>query len=301
MFNPEKYLPRENKQRGIVFALIAMFLFSFMAALSKYLAARYSVYEIAFFRFLFALVPILPLIVMQGGWQVFETKRFTGHLWRSFFGFGSLILYFYSIRSLPLADAVAVSFTNPLFITLLSILVLKEKVGVVTWVALALGFTGVLLIAEPKDLHLNIGVFFGLGSALFYAFAMTSLRALGATEKMVTTTSYFTLLATCYAAIPTYFTWVAPSFFDLMLFMSCGLVAGIGQLFLTRAYQLAPPSVVSPFNYTSILWAVILGFLVWGHIPEIHVWIGAMVVIASGFLIVCRESDSRSQGSEERS
>ena len=264
-----------------------------MAAIAKHFADSYSAFQIAFFRFFFALFPLFPLIISSGGLDVFKTKRFFGHMWRSVVGTASLITYFYSLQHLPLADAVAVSFTNPIFITLLSMVMLKEKVALNTWIAIALGFIGVMIIAKPEGLTLNIGVFYGLASSMFYALAMISLRTLGGTEKVLTTTAYFTVLASCMLAVPAAFSWVAPSFLDLMIFILCGLLAGIGQLFLTSAYQNAPPSVISPFNYSSILWAVIIGFIAWGQIPELHVWIGASIVIATGVYILQQQNIKR--------
>jgi drug/metabolite transporter (DMT)-like permease len=286
----EKYFPKDDKHRGIAYALIAMMLFSCMATIAKHFSGTYSAYQIAFFRFFFALFPMAPLIMNSGGLEVFQTKIFFGHVWRSFIGISSLIFYFFSLQHLPLADAVAVSFTNPIFITILSVILLKEKVGNARWVAIAIGFLGVILIAKPEGLALNMGVLFGLGSAVFYAAAMITLRTLGRTEKVLTTTSYFTVLATLMLAIPAALTWHAPSFMDLMIFILCGLLAGMGQLFLTSAYQLASPSVVSPFNYTSILWAVLFGFIIWGQIPHMQVWLGAAIVIGTGIYIVRGET-----------
>ncbi len=282
----QRHLPKDAKHRGILFALVAMMLFSGMAAIAKHFSQTYSPYQIAFFRFFFALFTLFPLIVRSGGWDIFKTKRFAGHVWRSIVGMSSLVCYFYSLHHLPLADAVAVSFTNPIFITLLSMIFLKEKVGRNRWIAIVLGFIGVVIIARPDGLTLNIGVFYGLASSLFYALAMISLRSLGGTEKVITTTTYFTILASCMLSVPAAVHWIAPSFIDLMMFILCGLLAGIGQLLLTSAYQNAPPSIISPFNYSSILWATMIGFIAWGHIPAPHVWIGTSIVIATGIYIL---------------
>lgn len=297
MFTPS-FITTE-KQRGIFYALVAMMLFSCMAALCKHLTAHYSVYEVAFFRFFFALIPLIPLIVGQGGLAVFKTGRFKEHALRSCYGLGSLILYFYSLQHLPLADAVAVSFTNPIFITILSIIFLKEKIGLHRWTAIGCGFFGVVLISGAGDFHINIGVLFGLGSAILYAFAMMSIRALGTTEKVVTTSSYFTSLASLFLIIPAGLSWTPPTFIDFLLFLVVGLVAGTGQIFLTKAYQIAPPSVVAPFNYTSILWATLIGFAVFGHVPEMRVWIGSAIVIASGLYIIHREHVTQKRATSE--
>lgn len=285
-----RFLPQDPIKRGIAYALCALFLFSLMAAMAKHFSNDYSIFEIGFFRFFFALIPLVPLISRDGGLEVFRTQRPLGHLWRAVVGLVSLILYFYSIKYLPLSDAVAISFTNPIFIALLSILILKEKVGIHRWGAIVAGFVGVIFIAKPDGLKISEGVIFGLGSAMFYALAMVSLRTLGKTEKVLTTTTYFTVLASLMLAVPTGMTWVAPkSFVDFILFIACGICAGIGQLLLTKAYQLTPPSIISPFNYSAILWATLIGILFWGHIPDTSVLIGTGIVIASGLYIIHRE------------
>jgi drug/metabolite transporter (DMT)-like permease len=287
---PLNLLPKDPTRRGISYALIAMFLFSMMAALAKHFSATYSIYQIAFFRFFFALTPLIPLIAQNGGLEIFKTNRLKDHIWRSGVGLTSLIFYFLSIKHLPLSDAVSISFSNPLFIALLSIFLLKEKVGIHRWGAIILGFCGVVLIAKPQGDLIDIGVLYGVLSAMFYALAMISLRTLGSTEKIITTTTYFTLISTIMLSVPAAIEWTAPkSFFDFILFAASGVCAGIGQLFLTKAYQLASPTIISPFNYTAILWAVLIGFIVWEHVPSFYMWLGASIVIGSGLYIIHRE------------
>jgi drug/metabolite transporter (DMT)-like permease len=289
-----RYLPANPIRRGIVYALMAMFLFAIMAAVAKHFSGTYSVYQIAFFRFFFALLPLMPLIAMQGGFSVFKTTRLKGHAVRAIVGLASLVFYFMSISMLPLAEAVTLSFTNPFFIALLSMPLLKEKVGIHRWSAICIGFVGVILIANPHGVTFNTGVLFGLGSALFYAFAMFSLRSLGSSEKVLTTTTYFTVLSTLILAIPAALTWIAPkSFFDFMLFALSGICAGIGQLFLTKAYQLASPSTISPFNYTTILWAILIGIVFWGDVPPLTALLGASIIVSSGLYIAYREAKKR--------
>lgn len=281
-------LPQNPKHRGIFCVIVAMFFLSVMAALGKHLAENYSVYEVVFFRCLFALLPLMPLIARRGGMKALYTKNFIGHFWRNFMGLASMLLYFFSLHLLPLADAVVIFFTNPLFITLFSMLLLKEQVGRRRWVAIVIGFIGVIIVAAPKGFIFNAGVVCGLLSAMVSGFAMISLRHLGKTESALSTTSWFTILSTVFSVIPAAFFWKAPGFADLLVFVLCGVIAGIGQLFLSKAYQLAAPSVISPFNYSSILWAVLFGLL-WGHFPEAHVLLGSAIVVASGIYIIHRE------------
>jgi drug/metabolite transporter (DMT)-like permease len=281
--------PKTERPRGIFYIIIAMFFFAVMAAISKHMADTYSVFQVVFFRCFFAAIPLLPFIFLQGGFSIFKTKNILGHGWRSLSGTGSMTLYFFSLHLLPLADAVAISFSGSLFITALSAVLLKENVGKHRWGAVIVGFFGVLFIAQPSTAGLSPAALIGLSGALLYGFAMISLRTLGGTEKAITTTAYFTFFSTLFCAIPAALTWKDVTLPDLLVFALSGILAGIGQLFLTRAYQLASPSIVSPFNYTSIIWATLIGFLFWDTLPNLWVGIGSAIVIGSGLYIIHRE------------
>jgi drug/metabolite transporter (DMT)-like permease len=283
------WLPQSPKQQGILCIVLAMFLLSLMAALGKHLSETYPVCEVVFFRCLFALLPLLPLIIKQGGMAVVSTKNLKGHLGRCFFGIISMICYFYALHMLPLANAIVVFFTSPLFITIFSIFLLKEQVGIYRWGAVIVGFIGVVIAAWPQDMVFNIGILIALLSAMTSGLAVINLRQLGKTETALTTTVWFTLFSIVFSAPLAALDWKPPGFGALLLFMLCGVLAGISQLCLSKAYQLADPTVISPFNYTSILWAALIGFLFWGHFPEGHEWVGSILIFASGLYILHRE------------
>jgi drug/metabolite transporter (DMT)-like permease len=285
----ERFWPQHNTPRGILCVIGAMFGFSVMAALAKHLGGHYSVFEICFFRYLFGFIPLLPILALRGGLKVFKTKHLVAHFWRTFVGVVALIIYFYSINMLPLAEAFVISFTNPIFITLLSVVLLKEKVGKDLWAAVIVGFIGVIIAVHPDGLSLQPGVFVAFAAIPFYSMAMISVRMLTQKDGAVTVLAYFTLFSSLMCAIPAALTWKSPDFGDFLVLALTGIVGGCSQTLLTKAYHYAPPQMISPFNYTSIVWGTLFGFLFWGETPDSIVWIGAAIVIASGIYIAQRE------------
>jgi drug/metabolite transporter (DMT)-like permease len=284
-------ITKDNSRRGIISMLISTFWFSLLYAVVKFLGATYNVYEITFFRCLFALFIAAGMVQGMGGWRSLRTQRMHGHFLRAASGTAAMLTLFYSYNLLPMANVVAISFSMPLFVTLLSILVLHEKVNWQHWTALIIGFIGVLFIASPTDANVNwFGVGITLLSTLFRALSMIGIRALGRTEPASTTTFYFALQSTIFTAIPMPLVWQMPNATDFMWLASCGVLAGIGQYFLTRAYQFAPAAVVSPFDYTAILWAILFGFLFWHEMPSLHIIIGSVIVVLAGLFILYNES-----------
>ncbi|HVY12577.1 MAG TPA: DMT family transporter [Alphaproteobacteria bacterium] len=282
-------LPRSDKHRGTLAILIATFMFSLMTALSKELTVRYSVSETAFFRYFFALFPLMPLLAARGGLKVFRTRQLHRHLWRGVLGAACLLLYFYAASQLPLAESMAISYTNPIFITLLSMLLLKEKIGKGLWAAIIAGFMGVLLIAEPRGLTLNSGALAALGGAICQATVTIGVHKLSRQDGALTTLAWFSVFSTLLTLPLMLLTWRMPDMGDWLLMILCGCAGFCGQTLLTLAYKLATPHEISHFNYASIIWAALLGLVLWGQIPNMQAWIGAGIIIASGYYIVHRE------------
>lgn len=278
--------------RAITSIVVAMFLFTVLDALVKLLAARgYSTWQLVFCRSLFSFVVILPLVAVNGGVRVLVTRHYRRHLVRGVTGMGALWFWFYAYREIPLADAYALGFTAPLFMTALSTLLLREPVGLHRWSAVVAGLIGVLVMVRPGSGVFEAGAPFVLISALLYALAMIQLRGLGATETTIATVFYFTLFCTVVSAASLPVTGRLPAHWDdAALLVAIGLLGGVAQLFLTEAYRSAPVSIVAPFDYTAMVWAVLLGIALFGERPGWPVLTGAAVVIASGLYILHRES-----------
>jgi drug/metabolite transporter (DMT)-like permease len=297
-------LPRSTRPfltdsaRGIGCIVLAMALFTVLDAVVKWLsAAGYSTWQLVFCRSLFAFVPVLPMIYANGGARLLRTARLRDHLFRAAFGLATLWCWFYSYRELPLADAYALSFSAPLFMTALSVPLLGERVGAHRWIAVVVGLAGVLIMIQPGAGVFDVSALMVLLAALLYALSMIQVRGLGATEPTLTTVFYFTLFCTVATAFSLPFVGRLPgSWLEAALLVSTGLLGGFAQVCLTHAYRCAPVSLVAPFDYTSMIWAVLLGLAVFGDRPGWPVLIGSAVVIASGLYILRREALRRPAG-----
>ncbi|HWA62215.1 MAG TPA: DMT family transporter [Caulobacteraceae bacterium] len=286
--------PHEARQHaglGIALRVSAMALFAVLSALVKWAGSQgVPVFQIIFFRNAFAFVPLGLYIWRTTGWRVLHTQRPIGHLTRSAIGLFAMSCGFSALQHLPLTAATAFSFASPLFMTALSVPILKEKVGLHRWAAVAVGFVGVLVMIRPDPGHMTLlGAGLALAGAVGAAGANTTIREIGKTERGPTIVFYFTLAGTVLGLCSLPFGWVLPSPKLLALLILAGLVGGVGQLLLTEAMRVAPVGVVAPFDYTQLVWASLIGFTVWGERPALWTLTGAAIVAASGVYILYRE------------
>ncbi len=274
---------------GIASMLAAVFLDSIVDASAKWLGQTYAPVQIVFLVELFALVPISVFVWRSGGLVALRTRRPFAHALRGSLLFASMLLFYMGLRGLPLAEAIAVSFTTPLFITALSRPLLGEAVGVRRWAAVVIGFLGALIMVRPGTEAFRPDALLVLTSAFCFALATLLTRRLTRTETDVALVSYTTVitgLASLPFAIPA---WQAPSTGDLGLFALAGIAGGAAAYLLVIAYRNAPAAVVAPFDYSSIIWASVFGWIVWRESPEPAVWIGAAIVAGAGAYITRRE------------
>jgi drug/metabolite transporter (DMT)-like permease len=271
---------------------MAMACMACLAAIVKWTGGRgVPVFEIIFFRNLFAFVPLGLYIWRTTGFEVLATQRPFGHLVRSVIGVTGMVCGFSAYQQLALTEATALQFTSPLFMTALSALLLGEKVGRHRWTAVVVGFAGVLIMARPLPGQMNVpGVTLGILSALGAAGAMVAIRQISDTERGPTIVFYFTLAGAGLGLVGTTVVgWVQPEGMTLALLVLGGLIGGVGQLFLTEALRVAPIGVIAPFDYTQLIWAAGFGFLLWGEVPHPLTLIGAAIVALSGGYILHRE------------
>jgi drug/metabolite transporter (DMT)-like permease len=276
---------------GIAYRMAAMVCVALLSAAVKWAGHRgVPVFEMVFFRNAFAFAPIVAHIARTTGFSVLRTKLPLGHLHRSVVGLIGMTCSFSALQHLALTEATAFTFAAPLFMTALSALMLREFVGWHRWGAVVVGFIGVLIMVRPEPGHMNLaGVAFGLTAALGSALAMVQIRQIAVTEKGPTIVFYFTLAGTVVGLTVSLFNWVSPDPLTLAVLIGAGLIGGVGQLFLTEAIRVAPVGVVAPFDYSQLIWATILGYLIWGELPHAATLAGALVVAASGLYILHRE------------
>jgi drug/metabolite transporter (DMT)-like permease len=284
---------REHVPLGILYMIGATIVFAASSAVSKWLVASYPIGEVLFTRTAVALLTCALFIMPQAGLAVFRTRRLGHHMMRSVSqGFSQTFLLI-AFSLMPLAGAIAINFSSPLFATLISALLLKETVGLARWLALIVGFCGVLIVANPGTEAFQIGALFALGNAILYASVTVGVRGMTATESAETLILYQLTLLTGLFALLLPLGWSWPTPIDTAWIVFNGVSNAVGQYWWTRALHLAPASAVAPFFYLSLIWASILGFAVWGDVPTIPLVIGSAVVVASGLFLLWRESTAR--------
>jgi drug/metabolite transporter (DMT)-like permease len=284
---------REHVPLAILYMIGATLVFAGSSAASKWLVETYPIGEVLFTRTAVALLVLAPFILPQTGLAVFRTRRLSHHVLRSVSqGFSQTFLLI-AFSLMPLASAIAINFSSPLFATLASALLLKEAVGLTRWTVLLLGFVGVLIVSNPGAETFQIGALFALGNAVLYGSVTAAVRGMTATESAETLTLYQLVLLTAFFALLLPFGWTTPTLADVGWIVFNGASNAVGQYWWTRALHLAPASAITPFFYLSLVWASILGFAVWGEVPTISLVIGSAVVVASGLFLLWRESNAR--------
>lgn len=278
--------PQIQIGKAVKCALLSSAIFSVMFALIKLLGKDYPSGEVLFARSFFAIIPLLPMIIKNGGFQVFATKKPVAHLTRSAMGLISAFLCIDALRLLPLSEATCFFYTAPLLTTLLSAFLLKEKITLSKGLAVLSGFLGVLYMMQPKVSDSLTGAFIALGSALFSGFVAIELRRLSESEKSITIVCYFMTACTIAGLLTMPFQFTAPNLQDAIILVLVGVTGGIAQMFMTDAYKYAPASTVAPLNYISLIWATALDAALFGKFPEMATLIGAVVVAASGIFVV---------------
>ena len=297
---------------GVSFLLIGILIFSLQDIAVKWIGGDYPVLEIVSFRSLVALPLTLLLFRYEGGRGLPTTQRHTLEYVRGLFFFLSYTTHFMGLAALPLAEIAAIKFSGPLMITILSVVMLGETVGPRRWLALLVGFMGVLLIVRPGLATFNIGSIFILISVLFYALATMLTRKLQTTDSSATMAYYSSLvylIATiilaplvilvgefpdAHPSVAFLFrTWTMPSLLDWIVMSGLGLVWAGGMYFIARAYSVALASVVAPFEYTALPINVMWGFILWQELPGLTTWVGAFLTLLSGVYILYRDQKER--------
>jgi drug/metabolite transporter (DMT)-like permease len=281
----------QNRLLGIALRIGATTCFACMAAAIKLgHEDGIALPELAFYRFAFGLPPLLAWIALTHNWGAWRTERPLAHLTRGTIGLTTMLTAFAALTFLPLAEAATIGFVAPLFSVILSALILTEPVGRHRWSAVALGFLGVLIVMQPNGSHLPpTGLALALFAALGTAAVTITLRQIGRTESTPTIVLWFTCfsMAVTGLALPFYGQWHDARAWAILA--ALGLFGGLGQLFMTSALRFAPVSVVVPFDYTQLLWAVLLGWALFDTHPPASTWAGAAVIVASGLYTLYRE------------
>ncbi len=265
------------------------FCFAVMNAFIREVSAELHPFQIAFFRNLFALLFILPWLASVG-WGGLKTKRLGMQVWRSVIGVIAMGCWFSAIALVPLADAVALNFTLPLFATAGAAIFLSEKVGVRRWSATAVGFIGMLIILRPGFVEMSPAMSLPIVAAVFMAISVIILKSLSDTENPNAMVLYMNLFMTPLSLLPALFVWQTPSWNALGLMALLGLFAMLAHLSLARAYARADASAVMPFDYARLPFVAVIAYVLYGEVADAWTWVGAAVIAGSAFYIARREA-----------
>ena len=276
--------------------LLSILLFSLMDATVKWLGATYPTTQIMFFRCAVALIPVLVIMRLRGGIGILRTRQKKLHLLRSLMGVSAMGLAFYAFSLMPLAEAVSILHTAPLFMTALSVLLLRETVGIRRWSAVLLGFTGMLLVVRPGSGMFESGSLFMLAAAFLIGCTTIVIRHLSKNDDPVCITFYFTVTGVIISLLGLVFQgWIPPSTNDLALLMLVGLLGGLAQYLMTLSYQRLAIATVSPLKYLTIVFSGVIGYLIWGDIPDLQSLCGIALIIATGLYTLHRELTLKSR------
>ncbi len=275
--------------QGALWLVSGGFIFTSNSAMIRLLSTEIESVQTAFFRAIFSVLLLSPMM-LTGRVKPWQSERIQGHFWRTAMGTTSMVLGFYAVSMLPLADATALAFSQPLFSVVLAALVLREKVRWRRWSATIVGFIGVLVMVRPGSGSLQPGAAVALLNALASATSILLVRRLSDSEKPLMILTQFAIFSTLLLAGPAIWFWKWPSAWGWALAVGVSISATIGQYFWVQAFAVGEMSAVAPFDYLRLPFAVFVGWMIWSEMPVVWTYVGAAVVIASALYIAYRES-----------
>ena len=276
---------------GVVYMIMSVLFFSFMDILIK-ITDEYAVGQVMFFRAVFGLIPIFFLIPKNRLRDFYKTKHVSLHFYRSFFGAIAMAAIFVGLRNLQLAEVTSLAFSGPIWVVIFSMLFLSEKIRTKRWVAVGLGFIGVLIISKPGFDNLNYYYIFPIIFCIGFAGVSILIRKLTLAGETVWLIAFYFSVASGLGGLATFplGDWIMPTKYDLVLLILVGLLGGIANLTLTQSYKLAEVTLTTPLKYLSLVFAVIYGFYFFNEVPSINTLLGAGLIVISSGIIFFREN-----------
>ena len=279
---------RSTALAGIGFMLAAVFLFGVNSATGKWLVAKYPVGEFLMLRSAMTLLLLSPFVWHAGRAAIVNTPKPGLQFLRVVLASAEVAMFFWAVSQMPLADTQTFYLAGPIYVTALSVLLLREHVGWRRWTAVLIGFTGVVIALRPSSASFTLPALIALGGSILYALLMITTRMLRETEDTILMSTQF-LGIFAFSALTLPFGWIVPSTNDLLIFSFLGAASVLSLFCVVRSLKLASASVVVPYQYTLILWSVLFGWLVFGELPDVSTMIGAAIIVGAGLYIFWRE------------
>ncbi len=277
-----------KNQLGFLYMFFSICAFSLMDVIVKW-SVDYPIGQVLFFRGFFGIIFYFFVIPRERLHNFYKTERPGLHLLRCISGLIALVAIFIALRKLPLATVVSISFAAPIFTTIFSIFLLNEKVGIFRWLAVIIGFLGILIITEPGISQLNIFYIFPIIFCLGLSYVAITIRQLSTTEPVWLISFYFSLSITLLSFLTIPQGWVMPSLNHFIILSLIGIFGGVANLWLSQSYKYSEVSLVTPLKYLALVFAIIFGYFIWGEVPTIKTLLGSFLVIISTLIIFRRE------------
>jgi drug/metabolite transporter (DMT)-like permease len=269
--------------------MLSVGLYAIQDVIIKLLPSHISVVQIIFFRSLFAFIPIFFMMRIEKEIFTLKIKRPLAHILRTLLSTLALLCFIASFRLLPLPEAYSLTFSSPLFISILSPFLLGETLYRHRLLAVIIGFFGVVIMMQPGSSTFSLGGLIALGGGFFYALSIIMIRELSKENSNVFIVMTFVLMSLLLSSCFLPFYWIAIDLKTLGLFVIIGILGGSAKLVMTHAFRLAPVSAIAPFDYAALIWAMVLSFFIWGHIPDLYSVIGMGVIVMSGVYLITHE------------
>lgn len=274
--------------RGILLMCLSTVAFSIMHGLVRFVSELLPPFQIAFFRNIFGLAFLLPLL-MRSRFAMLRTKRIGLHALRGVINMAAMLMFFTALSISPLAKVTALSFTAPIFMAILSVLVLGERFRIYRWLAILFGFLGMLIILRPGLVAIDTGALLVTGSAALWAVAMVIIKILSRTESSVTIVAYMGIFLGFFSVGPALWVWQPFGLQTLVWMVVIGLFGSIAQMSLSQSLKETDPTALMPFDFLKLIWTALIGAWFFAEFPDIYTWIGAAVIFSSGLFIAFRE------------
>ncbi|MGO1118789.1 DMT family transporter [Rhodovibrionaceae bacterium A322] len=274
--------------RGIAWILLTMLLFVSMDSLAKYLTQDYPVTQVVWARYFFHMA-LLVVLFNRRIPSLLRSQRLGLQLIRSCILVGTTIFFFFGISGMPLVDASAIMLISPMLVTVLSVVILREQVGIRRSLAIFVGFIGAVITLKPGSDLFQLWAFFPLAAACLYSFYQITTRMLSRSDGPITTLLYTALVGMILTSIAAPFDWITPDLKGWLIMAAMGSLGGVSQFCLIKAFEAAPASSVVPFTYSNMIWATLFGFLVFGDLPDLWTIVGTVILVSSGLYIFHRE------------
>ena len=274
--------------RGIVLMCLSTVAFSIMHALVRFVSEVLPPFQIAFFRNIFGLAFLFP-ILMRSRFAILRTKRIRLHALRGVINMAAMLMFFTALSISPIAKVTALSFTAPIFMAILAVVVLGERFRIYRWVAIFLGFAGMLIILRPGFVVIDTGAILVTVAAALWAVAMIIIKILSRTESSLTIVAYMGIFLGLFSIAPAFWVWQPFGLQTLGWMILIGLFGSIAQIAISQSFKETDPTAVMPFDFLKLIWTAMIGAWFFAEIPDMYTWVGAAVIFLAGFFIALRE------------